>query len=91
MAYEWFIPDVAKIKIFIIWILDFQFNKSQNILFNKLNNKETIDIKKDDIVKIKRIIFSYIFQEKSNKYFLTNYTKENLSEKQTKFEKIIFE
>ena len=91
LAYEWFIPDVAKIKIFIIWILDFQFNKSQNILFNKLNNKETIDIKKDDIVKIKRIIFSYIFQEKSNKYFLTNYTKENLSEKQTKFEKIIFE
>ena len=91
LAYEWFIPDIINLKMFIIWILDFQFNKSNNILFNKLNNKEKEDIKKGEIKKLKRIIFSYIFQENSNKYFLANYTKEKLNEKQVLFEKIIFE
>jgi hypothetical protein len=91
LAYEWFIPDIINLKMFIIWILDFQFNKSNNILFNKLNNKEKEDIKKGEIKKLKRIIFSYIFQENSNKYFLANYSKEKLNEKQVQFEKIIFE
>jgi hypothetical protein len=91
LVYEWFIPDIMKFKVFIIYILDIKLKKNKGLLFAKLNNLKTVDVKKDDNNKIKKTIFSYIFQEKSNKYFFTKYTNENQKKIEVEFEKIIFE
>ena len=91
LVYEWFIQDIIKIKIIIIYVLDIRLNYNKNALFNKLNNKGKEDIKKDEFDKIKKIIFSYIFPEKSNKYFYTRYISENLKKTAAAFEKLIFE
>ena len=91
LVYEWFIPDIMKFKLFIIYILDIKLNKNKGHLFAKLNNLKTVDVKKDVNNKIKKTIFSYIFQEKSNKYFFTKYTNENQKKIEVEFEKIIFE
>ena len=91
LVYEWFISDLKKYKVFIIYILDIKFNKRKGILFKKLNNSNTTDIKQDDYNKIKKNIFSYIFQEKSEKYFFTKYINENQKKIEAEFEKIIFE
>ena len=91
LVYEWFIQELLKLKIFIIYILDIKLYPSKNLIFKKLNNKTTKDIKKDKINKIKRNIFSYIFPEKSNKYFFCRYSKEDSEKSQSEFEKVIFE
>ena len=91
LVYEWFIQDIIKIKIIIIYVLDIRLNYNKNALFNKLNNKGKEDIKKDEFDKIKKIIFSYIFPEKSNKYFYTRFISENLKKTAAAFEKLIFE
>ena len=91
LEYEWFVHDLTRYKLFIIFALDSRFNQYKNIVFNKLNKKGIEDIKLSDIIKIKKIIFSYIFQEKSNKYFFAKYTKENIKDTEAKFEKLIFE
>ena len=91
LVYEWFVQELLKLKIFIIYILDIKLYPSNNLIFKKLNNKTTKDIKKDKINKIKRNIFSYIFPEKSNKYFFCRYSKEDSKKSQSEFEKVIFE
>ena len=91
LVYEWFISDLKKYKVFIIYILDIKFNKRKGVLFKKLNNSNTTDIKQDDYNKIKKNIFSYIFQKKSEKYFFTKYINENQKKIEAEFEKIIFE
>ena len=91
LVYEWFIPDLTRYKLFVIFILDSKLNPYKNIVFNKLNKKGIEVIKKSDLTKIKKIIFSFIFQEKSNKYFLAEYIKENLKDTEANFEKLIFE
>ena len=91
LVYEWFIQDIIKLKIFIIFVLDLKLNYNKNALFNKLNNKGKEDIKKDEFNKIKQNIFSYIFPEKSNKYFYTRYISEKPKKTAADFEKIIFE
>ena len=88
LIYEWFIQDIMKLKIFIIFILDIKLNPNKKALLNKLNKKGKEDNK---INKIKRKIFSYIFQEKSNKYFLTKYSKEVQKKTAAQFEKAIYE
>ena len=91
LVYEWFIPDLIKYKLFIIFTLDSKLNPYKNIIFNKLNKKGIEVIKKSDLTKIKKIIFSFIFQEKSNKYFFAEYIKEDMKDTEAKFEKLIFE
>ena len=91
LVYDWFIQDIIKLKLFIIYILDIKLDYNKNVLLNKLNNKGKEHIKKDIINKIKKNIFSYIFPEKSDRYFYTKYTSENLEKSQATFEKIIFE
>ena len=91
LVYEWFIPDLEKYKLFIIFTLDSKLNPYKNIVFNKLNKKGIEVIKKNDLIKIKKIIFSFIFQEKSNKYFFTQYIKEDMKDSEAKFEKLIFQ
>ena len=91
LVYEWFINDIIKLKIIIIFVLDIKLNYNKNALFNKLNNKGKEDIKKAEFDKIKRIIFSYIFPENSNKYFYTRYINENPKKTAAAFEKLIFE
>ena len=91
LVYEWFINDIIKLKIIIIFILNIKLNYNKNALFNKLNNKGKEDIKKAEFDKIKKIIFSYIFPENSNKYFYTRYINENPKKTAAAFEKLIFE
>ena len=91
LVYEWFIPDLTRYKLFVIYSLDSKLNPYKNIIFNKLNKKGIEVIKKSDLTKIKKIIFSFIFQEKSNKYFFADYIKENLKDTEANFEKLIFE
>ena len=91
IVYEWFINDIIKLKIIIIFVLDIKLNYNKNALFNKLNNKGKEDIKKAEFDKIKKIIFSYIFPENSNKYFYTRYINENPKKTAAAFEKLIFE
>ena len=91
LVYEWFINDIIKLKIIIIFVLDIKLNYNKNALFNKLNNKGKEDIKKAEFDKIKKIIFSYIFPENSNKYFYTRYINENPKKTAAAFEKLIFE
>ena len=91
LVYEWFIPDLEKYKLFIIYTLDSKLNPYKNIVFNKLNKKGIEVIKKNELIKIKKIIFSFIFQEKSRKYFFTQYIKEDMKDSEAKFEKLIFQ
>ena len=91
LSYEWFINDIIKLKTYIIYILDMKL-KSKNNLSNKLNKKEQKEIKSENIINIKKNIFSYIFQEKVNTYFLNKYSEENnLKRDELSFEKEIFE
>ena len=95
LSYEWFIKDniIKKIMVNILFILDSKLNVN-NILFNILNknkNKDAAYLNKDIIKKIKKNIFSYIFPDKFNKYFYSQYTEHRgLKNVETSFEKIIF-
>ena len=91
LVYEWFVKDIFKLKLFIIYILDIKLNQQKNSYFKKLNFKENEEIKNDDMIKIKKNIFSYIFQEKSSKYFFAKYTKDEIQSSEAKFERVIFE
>ena len=94
LIYEWFIKesDLKSLKINIIYIIDQKLN-NHNLLFSKLNkNKKSISINKEKINQIKKIIFSYIFKEKSNKYFYSQYNEQNnVKNNESNFEKSIFQ
>jgi hypothetical protein len=93
LVYEWFIKDnlLKKLKMNIIYLIDYKLNTFY-LLYSKLNkNKKDTYINKEISTKIKKIIFSYIFPIKSNKYYYCQYNKQtNLKNNEANFEKLIF-
>ena len=50
-----------------------------------------MNLKKEKISKIKKNILSYIFPDKSNKYYYSQYNKQiNLKNTEANFEKIMY-
>ena len=93
LSYEWFLKDICikKIIINILYMLDSRLNVG-NILFSKLNkNKKDAYLNREKISKIKKNIFSYIFPDKVNKYFYSQYTQRLcLKNTESNFEKLMF-
>ena len=93
LSYEWFIKDnyVRNLKINILYGLESKLNDN-NKLFHRLNkNKKNKNLNKEKINKIKKNIFFYIFPDKSNKYYYSQYTEQiNLKNTQENFEKIMY-
>ena len=91
LSYEWFIKDnyVKSLKVNILYGLDRKLNDN---IFNRLNkNKKNMNLNKEKINKIKKNIFSYIFPDKSNKYFYCQYSEQiNLKTTEANFEKIMY-
>ena len=98
ISYEWFLKDnsVKNIKMNIIYILDYYLNKFNTEIINKSNknkknNNNTIVNTKEKIGKIKKIIFSYIFPDKTNKYYYSQYIYQNsIKNNESNFQKQIF-
>ena len=80
---------MKSLKVNILYGLDRKLNDN---IFNRLNkNKKNMNLNKEKINKIKKNIFSYIFPDKSNKYFYCQYSEQiNLKTTEANFEKIMY-